>query len=311
MDETQFPRGQNTHKQQNRKPDPKRQCARHVPGLGLAVAAALEHEIQRGAQTAKDGQERDNDEVHHAPDYPVSFAHLPARFWLLTLATLVGVALTLGLGFWQLSRASEKLALQAAIDSRQTLAVLGADALLQGGASTGLLHRRVSLRGTWLARHTVYLENRQMNGRPGFFVLTPLQLESAGMAVVVQRGWVQRSFTERTLVPKLATPAGSVQIEGRIAPPPSKFYEFEQSQGGVIRQNLDMALYSREIGAPLAAVSVLQTGAADDGLLREWPRITTGVEKHYGYAFQWFALGGLIASLYGWFQIVRRFIPGR
>jgi surfeit locus 1 family protein len=46
-------------------------------------------------------------------------------------------------------------------------------------------------------------------------------------------------------------------------------------------------------------------GAASEGLLREWPQAATGVEKHYGYAFQWFGLALLIALLYVWFQIVR------
>ncbi len=45
--------------------------------------------------------------------------------------------------------------------------------------------------------------------------------------------------------------------------------------------------------------------AASEGLLREWPQAATGVEKHYGYAFQWFGLALLIALLYVWFQIVR------
>jgi surfeit locus 1 family protein len=53
---------------------------------------------------------------------------------------------------------------------------------------------------------------------------------------------------------------------------------------------------------------VQQTGARSEGLLREWPVLGSGVDKHYGYAFQWFALSGLIAILYVWFQIVRRFI---
>jgi surfeit locus 1 family protein len=52
-------------------------------------------------------------------------------------------------------------------------------------------------------------------------------------------------------------------------------------------------------------------GVASEGLLREWPLVGTGVATHYGYAFQWFALSALIAILYVWFQIVRRFIIPR
>lgn len=159
--------------------------------------------------------------------------------------------------------------------------------------------------------HTVFLDNRQMNGIPGFFVLTPLRLANSTAALVVQRGWVQRSFIDRTSVPDVPTPSGIVEVEGRIAPPPSKLYEFEGPQEGRIRQNLDLDQFSREVGIRLLPFSVLQLGVPADGLARDWPRINTGVEKHYGYAAQWFALSGLTVVLYGWFQIVRRFISPR
>ena len=53
-------------------------------------------------------------------------------------------------------------------------------------------------------------------------------------------------------------------------------------------------------------------GAASQGLLRDWPQINAGVQKHYGYAFQWFGLSVLVVLLYVWFQLVRRFyLPRR
>jgi len=55
---------------------------------------------------------------------------------------------------------------------------------------------------------------------------------------------------------------------------------------------------------PLLGVSVLQTGDADDGLQRDWPRITADVHKHHGYAFQWFGLCTLAGVLYVWFQFI-------
>lgn len=238
---------------------------------------------------------------------------IAVRFWLPLIASLAGALITLALGFWQLSRASEKLALQAAMDGRQKLAVLDSRSLTGAAApSADTLYRLARLRGTWLAGHTVFLDNRQMNGKQGFFVLTPLRLENSAVTVVVQRGWVQRSFVDRTQLPALPTPDGLVDVTGRIAPPPSKLYEFEESHGSTIRQNLSLVAFSREIGVPLlATVSVLQLSPADDGLARDWPAVNSGVEKHYGYAFQWFALCGLIVFLYGWFQIVRRFISPR
>ena len=44
--------------------------------------------------------------------------------------------------------------------------------------------------------------------------------------------------------------------------------------------------------------------APSEGLLRDWAAPNLGVDKHYGYAFQWFGLFVLVVGLYGWFQIV-------
>jgi surfeit locus 1 family protein len=55
-------------------------------------------------------------------------------------------------------------------------------------------------------------------------------------------------------------------------------------------------------------VAVLQTAPEGanplDGLQRDWTPLDSGVAKHYGYAFQWFALCGLIMVLYAWFQFI-------
>lgn len=233
------------------------------------------------------------------------------RFYILTLAALLGVLGTLALGRWQLSRAAQKEAIQAGIDRQATLPSLNNPALLAWPEPAAALHRRVILRGHWLTAHSVFLDNRPMSGKVGLYVVTPLQLENSSVVVLVQRGWVARNFVDRTQLPVVQTPSGIVTIEGRIAPAPAKLYAFDGPDQGLIRQNLDLSRYSTELGQPLWAVSVQQTGAANEGLLRQWPLVSTGVEKHYGYAFQWFALSALIALLYVWFQIVRRFIPAR
>ncbi len=230
------------------------------------------------------------------------------RFWLVTAAALLAILVTASLGRWQLGRAADKEALQARIEARAREPVLAGPSLNAGMASEALLHRRVAARGQWIAEHTVFLDNRQMKGRPGFFVVTPLRLEGGGGVVLVQRGWVARNFEDRTRVPEIATPTGPVELQGRIAPAPAKLYEIGATERGPIRQNLDLAQFGAETGLPLSALSIQQTDAAADGLDRDWPQVNTGVDKHYGYAFQWFGLCALIALLYVWFQIVRRFL---
>ena len=181
---------------------------------------------------------------------------------------------------------------------------LSAEAVLATPARGELVHRPVRLQGRWLPEHTVYLDNRQMQGRVGFYVLTPLRLADRPDVVMVQRGWAPRNFENRMALPAVQTEAGLVVVEGRMAPPPSKLYEPGAPGHSAIRQNLDLTQFQQETGVPLwQDVSVVQTGAASEGLLREWPEVNLGVDKHYGYAAQWFALAVLIAVLYAWFQL--------
>jgi surfeit locus 1 family protein len=227
-----------------------------------------------------------------------------ARFWVITAAALAATAVTLALGAWQVGRAHEKLARHAAIEQRQSMAPLDARALVAGAPLAEMVHRPVVLRGEWVARHTVFLDNRQMQGRAGFYVVTPLKLAESGACVLVERGWVPRNFVDRQKLPGVQTPPGTIELRGRLAPPPAKLYEFAGTGAGPIRQNLDLAQFRRETGLPLLDVAVQQTGTPSEGLLRDWPEATSGVEKNYGYAVQWWALSALIAILYAWFQFI-------
>ena len=229
------------------------------------------------------------------------------RFWLLTLAAVLVAGTTFSLGQWQLRRAAQKEAVQAAIESKNMLPALDGRALAATKNIADQLHRRVLVQGVWQPAYTVYLDNRPMSGRTGFWVLTPLALQGSEQTILVQRGWVPRDFTDRNRLPEVSTPAGLVTVEGRIAPPPSKLYEFKGVDLGPIRQNLDLAAFRLETGLPLLDGSLLQTGAPSEGLLREWAAPNLGVDKHYGYAFQWFGLSGLVLALYLWFQVILPF----
>ena len=239
-------------------------------------------------------------------DYGVS---LDGRFWLITAAALLAAALTVSLGRWQLSRAAQKERMQALVEERGAQAVLDGASLTPGLGLEAVMHRRVMLRGQWLPEWTVFLDNRPMNSRVGFHVLTPFKLEGSAAVVMVQRGWAPRNFTERSRLPAVQTPAGMVDVRGVIVAAPSRLYELGQVQAGPIRQNLDLTQYRTQTGLALLPVCVEQTGLPSEGLLRDWPAVNMGVDKHFGYAFQWFGLSALIALLYVWFQIVRRIFP--
>ena len=227
-----------------------------------------------------------------------------ARFWLLTTAAVLVAGVTFSLGQWQLRRAAQKQNLQLAIEAQSNQSILKALDLADPDLLKDAVHRRATLKGVWRAEHTVFLDNRQMNGRTGLVAVTPLVLDGTGQIILVQRGWVLRNFADRTKLPDIQTPAGDVTVRGRIAPPPSKLYEFKGADSGRIRQNIDVAAFSREISLSLMTVSMVQMGPANEGLLRDWAAPNLGLDKHYGYAFQWFGLCALVVGLYIWFQII-------
>ena len=227
----------------------------------------------------------------------------------MLLAALASIALTARLGFWQLDRAAQKVAMQTALASRAQLPVLGAQALARtSAAADGQHYRRIDVAGRWLPERTVFLDNRQMDGRVGFFVVTPLLIEGSADAVLVQRGWVPRHFDNRTTLPAIASAPGRVEIAGSIAPPPSRLFQFEGAASGPIRQNLELGEFARETSLALLPLSIQQhdaPGMPKDILLRDWPAPASDVQKHYGYAFQWFAIAIGIAALHVWYRHIR------
>ena len=226
------------------------------------------------------------------------------RFWGLTVAAIVVASVTFSLGQWQLRRAAQKQALMYAIEAQSNQSILKAADLANFKNLQDAVHRQATLKGIWRADHTVFLDNRQMNGKTGLLAVTPLVLDGTGQVVLVQRGWALRNFADRSALPTIQTPTGPVTVRGRIAPPPSKLYEFKGLDAGPIRQNIDISAFSRETALALLPISMVQTGPANEGLLRDWAAPNVGIDKHYGYAFQWFGLCALVVGLYAWFQII-------
>ena len=230
----------------------------------------------------------------------------------LFAAALVVAAGTARLGVWQLDRAAQKVQLQQAMQTQSALPPLTAEALPRTRADGAAPpHRRALLQGQWLTERSIYLDNRPMNGRTGFYLVTPLQLAD-GSAVLVQRGWVPRDAADRAHIAPPPSATGTVTVAGRIAPALARLYEFDAAASGPIRQNLHIDAYAQEAALRLRPWALVQDdnpNAAStyppDGLLRQWPAPDTGLQKHYGYAFQWFSLSALTAFLYAWFQFIR------
>lgn len=222
------------------------------------------------------------------------------RLHPVPLVAGVAVAvLTVQLGNWQVRRAHEKTALQERIDAGAAAPVI--DAREQAEVADW---RTVTLAGRWQAERTIFLDNRVRDGRVGYEVLTPLRLDGEGV-VLVNRGWTAGDPARRVL-PEVVTKAEPVAVVGTVRRPAARpFTLADEPSRGPLWQYLDVARYRDWSGLPVRDWIVQQTSAAPDGLERDWPRPDAGIDRHRGYALQWYSLAGLSLVMTGTY-VVRR-----
>jgi surfeit locus 1 family protein len=234
---------------------------------------------------------------------------LPARFRfqprpVTTLAAAAVLALALAAAWWQLGRAHEKEAAAARLQA------LAGDPPIRIAAAEvrgrDVEWRRVTARGRFDPARAVFIDNRIHRGVAGFHVVMPLALEGGDRYVLVNRGWIAGT-RDRTRLPEVRTPVSAVEITGRAVTPSARFLELAPGTAeGKVWQNLTLERYRQAVPIPLQPFVIQQESPQEDGLAREWDPPDLGVDKHYGYAFQWLALALTVLVFYLVTHVKRR-----
>jgi surfeit locus 1 family protein len=198
------------------------------------------------------------------------------------------------LGHWQLQRAAEQDALVRQFLESATLPAL--DVLPDSSVTTDVRYRRVALRGRYVPRVQVLLDNMTHEGAVGYHVLTLFVPSSGGSAVVVNRGWLPAS-PDRSRLPVVDVAVNQRLLRGRIAhlpvpalrladdvaalesKPPLKVMTFPRHQD-----------LERILGRPLVPYQVLLDPPEADGYLRAWKPPVERADRNRAYAGQWFLL---------------------
>jgi len=232
----------------------------------------------------------------------------------LLLLALAVAGLT-SLGYWQLQRAEERRAIHAAIETGRSQPPISLSAATPAQALRPW--QAASAQGVWRNDLTVLVDNRNLGGRPGLWVATPLQRDD-GVAVLVLRGWLPRPFGDVT-VPQGAS--GTQRVLGELASRVPRLFELPgqiaglpegwPGQGSAVPrvQNLDIAALARATGLDFIPVVLLQTQVApaqDDGLQRDWPQPSVDADQNIGYAIQWFSFAAIAAT--AWLAVLWRML---
>lgn len=224
---------------------------------------------------------------------------LTGRFVLALVAGVLTTMLAIALGNWQSRRGDMKEAIQAQWDAAERGAPFEVRNPDDAGTVSADLPRRVTVRGEFVPAATVFVDNRTLDGAAGFQVVTPLRLAS-GTAVLVSRGWLARDARDPLRVPELMTPAGSIAIDGLAVARVPRLLELASVALPAlpgIWPNLEFEDYERVSRLKVPRFVIQQTSDTADGLRRAWVRPEAGVEKHRGYALQWYGLAALSAGL--------------
>ncbi len=212
------------------------------------------------------------------------------------IAAILGIAITVSLGNWQLGRAAQKRDLKLRIETLSAQPPLKVSGVERPPEELEL--RRVEARGVFDPRHTVFVDNRIRRGVPGFHVVTPLKLAGSERHVLVNRGWVAGT-PERSRLPQVRTPEGELTVQGMATVPGKRVFELSQNvMEGRIWQNLTIERYRQAVPISIQPFAIRQDSELEDGLVRDWDPPDFGIDRHYGYAFQWFALAATILVFY-------------
>jgi surfeit locus 1 family protein len=232
---------------------------------------------------------------------------------LLCIIAILMVFVMLRLGLWQVDRADQKRDIMVQLGSRMTQAPVPMAEIFRASEPADLRFRKVLLSGQYLQGNDFYVDNQVVNGRVGYQVFTPFQLDGSALLVMVARGWISVGES-RQILPAVVTNSGPVALAGRLnaapAQPPLWDDKYSVSDGHVW-QYLPIPEVANVLNAKVFPLVVeLDPDASDKStLVRQWPEIDDQqVAKHKGYAFQWFAMAVafFIACLVLLFRSYRR-----
>lgn len=261
--------------------------------------------------------------------------HYACTHILLYFFALLLIAIACSLGHWQLKRAKQEEIYQSNMLMQANLPIKKLQDL-----DEEKLFRRVLVTGYWLPEMTIYLDNRpNSKGQAGIEVLTPLCLQDNLQTrslkknipcdkpvLLVKRGWLPRDQYQRNKIKFFDTPTTLISLQGTVLPHLGRIYTFVSEPDPKherLRQNLTTIEFEHafnietypfvlrqetDVYTNIACTSPANRAFSStvcpiliDHLSRNWPGLEHKINRHYGYAFQWFALAALIVFLAGYF----------
>ncbi len=157
----------------------------------------------------------------------------------LSVMAMVLIAMMLKLGFWQLDRSHFKATKQAVYSQRISQPVKQLPAEFVNADDWSYFKVRIS--GSYLSASGFFVDNVVHQSVTGLAVVTPFKILGSETLILVNRGWLPWG-TDRTFLPVVNTPDGTIELTGLLIPPSEGHYYLSNPDDTNERANLWLQL---------------------------------------------------------------------
>ncbi len=214
--------------------------------------------------------------------------------WRPYVIGTVVVAMLGSLGLWQVSRGLDK---RAGLDAFS--AEGGFQRYYDGIEVRPFQQLRVD--GEYVGDRQILVDNMIVDGRNGHFVFTPLAMSADGPLLLVNRGWIERGSRDR-LQSQVGLDSVAVTVHGRVGRLPRAGMRMgdpfadagDWPKHAVFPDASDVALQLEREVLPFV---LLLDEQEPNGFVRLWEPEEMSASRHFGYAFQWFAMAAVLSAL--------------
>ena len=218
------------------------------------------------------------------------------RFYIPASLIVATLALLISLGFWQLDRANEKRVIEDQIANANSFDV-------ELVTSVEFLKDReyyhVRLQGSYVGDKQFVYDNQIVDQVSGYYVLTPLVLKGDSKAVLINRGFIPWNG-RRDKLADIDISENLTEVKVQISKPVKRM-ELEASEIAgefpVLIQALDLDDVSTIAALDFINVVGLLSPESENGFVRQWEPYTGSIERHIGYAIQWFLMALVLAFI--------------
>ncbi len=223
-----------------------------------------------------------------------------------TLFTLLSLTILCSLGTWQLYRLEWKRVILERLEAEYARNPLENRLRYEDFRAKDLHFVRGAVRGRFLHLREIPLAPRTLDGRPGYHILTPFELEEGG-TILINRGWVPLELKTPNTRPESLV-GGTLTITGLFRQPEraNPFIPNNAPQtNDWYRIDLEQIAQAKNLDKPAPVILYAEHTANEAAYPVPSTKQWRPNNNHFAYACFWFSMAVILIAVY-WLRFLRK-----